>query len=740
MSRREFRAVVEGPRPAAAWIMSLVASATLWVTEQLPWWIVAIQLVCYVTSYATRLSPPAIRRSPIFLNVLMAGITTVTIRSALDGNPATISLAYFTALAQGLQLLDARPRRSEFVLVALALFQVILASNLTDSVLFPPLLIVFLAAVTWTLLVHTLAMEAAEAGDPSALRQIVAPDLRRMTVWATAAALVLAGLLFVMMPRLKTHVLRGGVGPGLAVSGFSERVALGDVGRIRQDRSVVLRVESLSGEMPEPSESYWRGLAFDHFDGRNWAISKRENQPARRPVSGIGRFGITLQDESTRRDEDAGGPASRASDDTSATPTRLAQRILREPVDAGVLFTPGRVIEIEGPFQRLERDPNGGLYLPGRGDERIRYTLTSRATERDAERLRRDHARPPHAASPGGARPDTRYLQLPALSPEVHALAERLATEPTPDTTSDFERALAIRDYLRERGRYSDSPPPLGQGEQSPIEDFLLGRLEGHCEYFASAMVVLARSQGMPSRLVNGFAGGVPNDVGGFVEVTRADAHAWVEIHFDEAGWVRFDPTPISLRLRAEDSPSLLTRLAQLGSAIELWWFQRVVDFDSADQIGALRGLFRSWRDERDTPVAANERADPQAAPRTSNPLRDLVRLLPIAALALSSLLVTLAVRRNRREQGTLPSAYREALKLLARAELRRPANKTAREFVAALRGSLSAPGGDAFARITDAYLAERFGDRPAGDVTRDLAVLADAVDRMRLRNQTYVA
>ena len=78
---------------------------------------IAIQCLAFAASYATRRDPPAFRKSPIWLNVGMAGVTTVTIRSALDGNPATVSLALFTALAQALQLLDARPRKSEFVLV-----------------------------------------------------------------------------------------------------------------------------------------------------------------------------------------------------------------------------------------------------------------------------------------------------------------------------------------------------------------------------------------------------------------------------------------------------------------------------------------------------------------------------------------------------------------------------------------------------------------------------------------------
>jgi hypothetical protein len=102
----------------------------------------------------------------VLLNLGMAGIVAATIEVALRGEPSTIALAHFAALAQGLQLVDARPRRTEFLLVALALFQVVLAANLTDSVWFPPLVCAFLFATVWTLLVHTLRSEAIEAGDP----------------------------------------------------------------------------------------------------------------------------------------------------------------------------------------------------------------------------------------------------------------------------------------------------------------------------------------------------------------------------------------------------------------------------------------------------------------------------------------------------------------------------------------------------------------------------------------------
>jgi len=718
MTRREFRAEVDTPRPAAAWWMSLVASASLWLTEQLPLWVVLVQLVTYAVSYSTRENPPPFRRSPIWLNVFMFGITTVTIRSALEGNPATISLAYFTSLAQGLQLLDARPRKSEFVLVALSLFQVILASNLTDSVFFPPLLVVFLVTVTWTLLVHTLAIEAAEAGDPASASRVITRDLRRTTILATTISLVLAGILFVTLPRLKGNLMRGGSGTTLALSGFSDRVSLGTVGRIRKDQSIVLRVQSATEDapLPPPDEAYWRGLAFDAFDGRDWSISKEERLADRRPVTGVGRFGIVLAPEVE-----------------AASSSLVAQRILREPVEAGVLFTAGEAVRIEGPFQGLERDRNDGLYLPGRGDERIRYTIWSRPSERDAVRLRADTATPPLEPRPGGARPATRYLALPALDARVHARAAALIA----DAGTDFERALALRDSLRRDGRYTDAPPPLGDDDTSPIEAFLLGELEGHCEYFASAMVVLARSAGLPARLVNGFAGGLPNEVGGFIEVSRADAHAWVEIHFADAGWVRFDPTPPDLRLRASDDPSLWLRMAQLGSAIELWWFQRVVDFDSADQIGALRGLWTRWRRDRGGAEETTEPAQP--SPSLSNPLRDVDPLVVFTAVVLLAAGFVWLRRSGAGEGPEIPEAYRRALDLLRRVGLTRGATTSARAFATVVATQLPPEGSAAFDRITTDYLAERFGRRPAGDLTAALETLEHAVDGMGLRNQTDV-
>lgn len=700
MSRGQFRATVE-ERPASAWVLVTVASAMLWITEQLQIWVIVVQVASILLSLSRRTKPFPWQASPITLNVGMFGIAGTTIMLALDGNPAPVSLAHFASLSQGLQLLDSRPRKSEFLLVTLSLFQVILASNLTDSLLFPPLLIVFVFSAVWTLLVHTLRSEAIEAGDPGAASQAITPGLRRVTIFASAASIVLALVFFVFLPRMRTSMLQTGFGRGSAVAGFSDQVELGEIGRIRSDRTVVLRVETLEGEPPEVQDAYWRGLAFDSFDGRRWAITPSE----RRPQPGSVKFGIPI------------GRGPDAAD--------LVQRIVREPVTGGVLFGAGLPRHVSGALVRLESDVNGGLYDPLQNDQRIRYTVDTESNPREEKSLARDRA-----ASPVEGR--GRYLTLPELSPGVRQLADFI----TEGETSDAGRARAIEAHLRSHGRYTDTPPPMGsETGASPIEDFLLRELAGHCEYFASGMAVLARQSGLPTRLVNGFAGGRVNPLGGFVELTRSDAHAWVEIHYEDAGWVRYDPTPPDLRLEGMVSLSLMEHVAAIGSTLELWWFQRIVDFDSSDQVSALRSTFAAWRKFRHPAEATDrDRQDLLADFR----IEDAALSKAIAGGALALALGGVLVVRSRRRRGlrTLPEMYGRALALLAREGVVRAKSETARGFAVEVATATSPDAADAFSVITEAYLAERFGSANRTDTSPQLATLQIALRENRKRTR----
>ena len=383
MSRLNFRAGVDTPRPASAWAMVTLAGATLWITQQLDFWAVGAQAAALLISLWRRTDPYAWQTHPVALNLFMIGIVTGTILVALRGEPSTIALAHFAATTQGLQLLDARPRRTEFLLVALALFQVILAANLTDSVFFTPLIVGFLFATVWTLIVHTLRSEAIEAGVTRDVARALTPGLIRTTVLACLLAVAMAAVLFVLLPRLRGSVLTGpGRSAVVATAGFSDRVEFGELGRIRMDSRVVLRVETLEGRPPAPDQAYWRGLAFGNFDGTSWSVTP----PDRVPVPGSVEGGVAL----SHRRMDA----------------NLVQRIVREPVAAGVLFVVGDPRGLQGTVRRLERDRSGGLYTAGQEDERIRYTVRSKRRSLGDDPLRTDRAVPPRH---GG----DHYLQLP---------------------------------------------------------------------------------------------------------------------------------------------------------------------------------------------------------------------------------------------------------------------------------------------------------------------------------------
>jgi transglutaminase-like putative cysteine protease len=132
----------------------------------------------------------------------------------------------------------------------------------------------------------------------------------------------------------------------------------------------------------------------------------------------------------------------------------------------------------------------------------------------------------------------SRYLWLPNTVPErVLALARDLtATEPTP-----YDRAYAIETYLRTYPYNLDVPKP--PDDHDVADYFLFDLQEGYCDYYATAMVVMARAAGLPARYVSGYSTGYYDYVAGYYRVVEANAHAWAEVYFPGHGWVEFEPT-----------------------------------------------------------------------------------------------------------------------------------------------------------------------------------------------------
>ncbi|MEN6408794.1 MAG: transglutaminase-like domain-containing protein, partial [Anaerolineaceae bacterium] len=154
----------------------------------------------------------------------------------------------------------------------------------------------------------------------------------------------------------------------------------------------------------------------------------------------------------------------------------------------------------------------------------------------------------------------TRYLRLPDSLPDR---VTRLARQITASEVSPYEQALAIETYLRQFPYTLDLPePPL---RQDVVDNFLFSQKQGYCDYYATAMVVLARAAGLPARLVTGYASGRYDSLTGRWMVTEADAHSWAEIYLPDAGWVEFEPTPARRRLNQLGSDA-----SQMGTTFPL--------------------------------------------------------------------------------------------------------------------------------------------------------------------------
>lgn len=132
------------------------------------------------------------------------------------------------------------------------------------------------------------------------------------------------------------------------------------------------------------------------------------------------------------------------------------------------------------------------------------------------------------------------YLQLPPDLPErVKAKARELGG----DSDKPWVTVSRICAYLQQNYTYNLEVPFYPEGADT-VDHFLFEAREGYCEQFASALVVMARSQGIPARYVTGYLPGTYNPLSGFYEVKANDAHAWAEVFIPEAGWIIFDPVP----------------------------------------------------------------------------------------------------------------------------------------------------------------------------------------------------
>jgi hypothetical protein len=240
-----------------------------------------------------------------------------------------------------------------------------------------------------------------------------------------------------------------------------------------------------------------------------------------------------------------------------------------------------------------------------------------------------------------------------------------------------------------------------------PLDYFLFERKRGHCEYFSSAMAILLRAAGVPTRNVNGFLGGEWNEYGNYLAVRGGDAHSWLEVWYEGVGWVTWDPTPAATELRR--GTGLFDKARRLLDTLRLQWYKWVLEYDLSRQASLFKGM-GEWFGKRTGKLSAK-----RVAAWAKEQRRPLALGVGVAAAAVA-LVVWWRGRRSgggaaarpRASSDPLVQLYARTARWLARQGLPRGEGQTPREHARAL-AARGAPGAAAFTALTELYYAARW-------------------------------
>ena len=442
-------------------------------------------------------------------------------------------------------------RDRDYVLLSALSFAMVLAASVltVDSAFFIAFCVFLLTAVaTFILLQMHRAVKQATAH--AAGRE--SPDFEHrlgasLGIGAPsilAAILALAGGIFFVLPRVSAGYA-GAFGSGNDLStGFSDEVRLGSIGEIQQSPAIVMHVKIKGGTTP--TEIKWRGVTLSAFDGFTWS-NPHQTVVARHLEDG--RFLL---------------PQNIATNGAGL----LRYRVMVEPMGSNVFFLAEQPITLSGNYSLVSVDASAAAFDLDHDHPVAAYEGESNPVRPGVAQLRASDRNYPFELAQA-------YLQLPAVDPRIIALAQ----EVTGGADSNYDKAAALENYLSTHFGYTLQLPP--KTPEDPLADFLFKRKRGHCEYFASAMAVMLRTLGIPSRIVNGFRGGEYNDLSGQFVVRARDAHSWVEAYFPGQGWVSFDPTPpASLSTNSGGSG----RFALYLDAMTSFWREWVVNYDFGHQ------------------------------------------------------------------------------------------------------------------------------------------------------------
>jgi hypothetical protein len=468
-----------------------------------------------------------------------------------------------------------------------------------------------------------------------------------LTAVRTGAVAVVLGLVVgALVPTLTEGTFSGGLGRG---GGGSTGTALDPAAALQGQLTLDEPVDLLRLDASVPDPGYLRVVALEVYDAtEGWTIGNLDGETA-------------VADEA----ELAALPGRRGGRPVDALLTALGHEDRFLPL----LYAPQSV---------NVADPERWRFDPGTGTVFGRDTSTAGRTWSVASVEPRPA--PEELAAAGPLPPELplvqRYTALPDLDPSVDELVATL----TAGAGTPYERVQAVYEHFTDPANdyeYSLSTAPGTGGDD--LADFLRLR-QGYCEQYAGAMAALVRAAGVPARVVLGYTPGTTQPDGSRL-VTSDDAHAWVEVYFDDLGWIPYDPTPIDA-----------------DRAVELPWAPRVQDQEvdpRTDPTTAPLPVPTPQAPQRQP--APQDGPLPQTAPQATDSVLPVLRTagLVLAVLALAAVPAGLRVLQRRRRLATgSPAALWDELAATA-LDLGRTADpaRTPRQVAEQLAGIASGGG-----------------------------------------------
>jgi transglutaminase-like putative cysteine protease len=515
----------------------------------------------------------------VVTGALILSFLVMLLRSIQSGE-WLLNAIVFTLLAGVVRSWQLHTSRQQFQMVGLSFLMVIAASVTNPDISFAFFYLVYAVLLTWTLTYTHLVQRVEEAGGESGIEWKASRFVsKRFLLGSSVLALALLAssvLIFILFPRLGLGFFSAQTRRADPISGFSDSIELGHFGNLKDSGRVVLRVEVVSGMEHLPPEPLWkfRGMSFEQYDGVAW--SKRRSQLTE-----------------LRPGPDHSFEVSHWPRLHSTYLPRVEYDIYQEPLETEnkVVFGIPRALSVSPVATRFDRfrgtgktyfqDREGDVTFAGPSMTSTSYTVVSGIPNLSPERLRKAEKDYPTGITRHIRRV---FTQLPpALDPRVASLAMQAAG----GATNWYDTAVNVEGFLQENFGYTTE----GEGEVAdPVSSFLFERRKGHCEYFATAMVIMLRSLGLPARPVNGFLGAKFNEFGNYYTVTEGMAHSWVEVFFPGWGWVTFDPTPPVERLpQGED---FFSSVALWADSVKLQWYKWVVEYDLEKQLSVYVGLW----------------------------------------------------------------------------------------------------------------------------------------------------